>query len=107
MVGVLFDKGDNNGFTRSPWQHLPSSAGEPQTINSVRLNAEDLLPGNRDYYHCRGSLTTPHCSEGMRWFVMKQPRQASSSQIRKFVSTVGKNARPVQAVNRRFVLKTN
>jgi carbonic anhydrase len=106
VVGILFENGVSNDFVSTPWQHMPASTGTPQTINNVTLNAENLLPGNRDYYHYRGSLTTPPCSEGVRWFVMKSPRTVSSSQISKFVSTVGNNARPVQAVNSRFILTT-
>jgi carbonic anhydrase len=43
-----------------------------------------MLPKDRDYYRFNGSLTTPPCSEGGRWFVIKRPATASEGQIEQF-----------------------
>lgn len=106
VVGVLFEQGEKNNFINSLWRHMPASAGAATTYESVVLNVRNLLPRNRGYFHYRGLLTTPPCSEGVRWFVMQSPRQVSASQVSKFKSVIGKNARPVQSVNNRFVLKS-
>ena len=71
------------------------------------INPHDLLPANQSFYHFKGSLTTPPCSEGVNWFVMKDPVAVSKSQVKQFLSIVGENARPVQAANGRFVLSKN
>jgi len=44
-------------------------------------------------------------SERLRWFVMRNPVEVSSSQIAKFLSVINENARPVQQINARFLLK--
>jgi carbonic anhydrase len=54
-----------------------------------------------------GSLTTPPCSEIVSWFVLKNSVTASDQQVAKFSKLIGENARPVQAQDRRFVLKND
>jgi carbonic anhydrase len=50
-----------------------------------------------------GSLTTPPCSEGVLWMVLKQPVQLSKSQFRLFTQLYPNNARPIQPLNGRPV----
>jgi carbonic anhydrase len=65
-----------------------------------------LLPHNRDYYRFSGSLTTPPCTEGVRWFVMKSAVASSDDQIAKFRSILhDANNRPTQPLNARVVLR--
>jgi len=65
-----------------------------------------MLPSDRDYYRFDGSLTTPPCTEGVLWLVLKQPVIASKPQIDQFTKVMGHpNNRPVQPVNARKVLK--
>ena len=53
-----------------------------------------------------GSLTTPPCSEGVRWFVLKRPAKASSGQLKVVSDTLGQpNNRPVQPLGARVVLR--
>ncbi|EMQ2878157.1 carbonic anhydrase family protein, partial [Vibrio navarrensis] len=58
----------------------------------------------QDYYRFNGSLTTPPCSEGVRWFVLKQASELSSSQTEQLMSVMGHNNRPLQPLNARTVL---
>jgi carbonic anhydrase len=59
-----------------------------------------------DYYRFNGSLTTPPCSEGVRWLVMKAPVPASREQIEAFAHVIHHaNNRPIQPVNARPVLQ--
>ena len=65
-----------------------------------------LLPKERDYYRFNGLLTTPPCSEGVRWFVMKKPVAASKAQIEQFSNAVGfANNRHIQPANAGAVLR--
>jgi carbonic anhydrase len=50
-----------------------------------------------------GSLTTPPCTEGVLWMVMKQPLQVSPDQISIFSRLYRNNARPVQPSNGRLI----
>jgi carbonic anhydrase len=73
---------------------------------SPPVSAAALFPANSSYYRYNGSLTTPPCSEGVAWFVMKQNVTASREQIEKFAHTIHHpNNRPVQPVNARVLLK--
>ncbi len=63
-----------------------------------------LLPKEKQYYRFNGSLTTPPCSEGVRWLVLKQPLTLSTSQFERFEQRMGHNNRPIQPVNARMVL---
>jgi len=104
VVGVLLKEGAQNTFLRKLWSNMPMQTDGVHEVSGMSVNAEELLPDNRASYHYRGSLTTPPCSEGVRWFVMRNPVELSSSQISKFLSVVNENARPVQPLNSRFLL---
>ena len=69
------------------------------------IEETDLLPPTRNYYVYGGSLTTPPCSEGVKWIVLKTPIEASAAQIATFQKRVGSaNNRPVQEHNARLIL---
>jgi carbonic anhydrase len=54
-----------------------------------------------------GSMTTPPCSEGVLWMVMKQPVEASPAQMAIFSRLYPLNARPIQASSGRVVKESN
>jgi carbonic anhydrase len=54
-----------------------------------------------------GSLTTPPCSEGVLWLVLKQPVPVSPEQSALFARLYPMNARPVQAGAGRIVKESN
>ncbi|MCG6971030.1 MAG: carbonic anhydrase family protein [Gammaproteobacteria bacterium] len=104
VVGVFFKQGKPNPELEKLWRQLPEKAGEKKRLSGIHLSAADLLPKNKSYTHFNGSLTTPPCSEGVNWFVINQPLEASAEQIARFAKIIGNNARPVQALNHRFIL---
>ena len=106
VVGVFLKAGKDNAVLAKAWEHMPSHAGHKEQVASVSLNAADLLPADRSYNRFNGSLTTPPCSEGVKWFVMKQPIEVSAAQVQAFAKVIGHNARPVQPLNDRFVLSS-
>ena len=73
---------------------------------SVSLDPGELLPPTTDFYRYNGSLTTPPCTEGVRWFVFKEPQTIAKEQVEAFARIMGgENNRPVQPVNARPVLQ--
>jgi len=72
-------------------------------VPTVRLNPQDLLPRGTRYYHYSGSLTTPPCSEGVAWFVMKTPIEVSATQVEQCTAAMHHNARPAQSLHDRVV----
>ncbi|MEN3802364.1 carbonic anhydrase family protein [Aeromonas veronii] len=105
VVAVMFEAGKANPALAAAWGELPAKVGEIHTLKAP-FSAEQLLPENRDYYRFSGSLTTPPCSEGVRWLVMKQPVEVSQAQIDAFKAVMHHpNNRPVQPLNGRVVLQ--
>ncbi len=105
VVAIMFSQGADNPLLRRLWEHVPANKGDKQPL-PAGLNASALLPSSRDHFAFNGSLTTPPCSEGVRWLVIKQPASASKAQIERFSGAVGEaNNRPVQPLNARTVLR--
>jgi carbonic anhydrase len=105
VLAVMFVKGKENKALAQAWAQMPHQAGGPRDSEG-RISAADLLPANHGYYRFNGSLTTPPCSEGVRWLVMKHPVTASAEQIEAFEHVMHHpNNRPVQPVNARTVLE--
>jgi carbonic anhydrase len=62
-----------------------------------------MLPKNLGYYAFAGSLTTPPCSEGVSWMVLKNQITLGPQQIQAFRKMFPLNARPLQALNGREI----
>lgn len=104
VVAVLFQLGDDNRALAMLWDQLPQVGNSD--ILAAQVKATDLLPEDRDYYRFNGSLTTPPCSQGVIWLVMKQALPVSGAQVEKFTTLMGgPNNRPVQPLNARMVLQ--
>ncbi|NIC04845.1 carbonic anhydrase [Billgrantia bachuensis] len=105
VVAVMVTEGEANDALAAAWAQMPEK-GETVALTSD-ISPLGILPSVRDYYRFNGSLTTPPCSEGVRWLVMKQPITASEEQIEQFLDVMDHhhNNRPVQEVNARPVLE--
>jgi carbonic anhydrase len=104
VVGVLHGAGEENGALAPIWAALPKSTEEKQQLASFDLLS--VLPRERRLFRYAGSLTTPPCSEGVRWQVMQTPTSISPAQVQAFLGLFkGGNARPVQPLKARDVVK--
>ena len=105
VIAVMFKAGDKNAELEKAWAHMPEKADEKGEL-PLSVDANILLPHDQDYYRFNGSLTTPPCSEGVWWLVMKYFQTASKEQIAKFANTMHHpNNRPLQPLNARAILK--
>jgi len=103
VTGVFIRPGAANAALKTLFDSMPSKEGPEVRIDSM-IDASAVLPKSGGYFRYMGSLTTPPCSEGLTWTVYKEPVEASADQIRKFAALFPKNARPVQKLNRRFLI---
>ena len=104
VVALMIEQGSENKELKEAWRKMPNTISA-SALNTL-INAASIVPGNQAYYRFNGSLTTPPCSEGVTWLVMKQAIMVSKEQIDKFSHVVHHpNNRPVQAINARTVLK--
>jgi len=106
VVAVLIQPGKTNPAWAPIFAHLPR-VGEQVTVDGLSLDLPALLPAKKGYYSFEGSLTTPPCSEGVRWMVLKEPVKLSPQQIKAFRQTYNANARPLQPLNGRVVKESN
>lgn len=104
VVALLFTEGESNVELSEIWSQLPSEAGETLALKKS-VNVAAFLTKGLDYYRFDGSLTTPPCSEGVRWLVLKQPLTVSLEQVKQFNTLIGDNNRPVQPLNARLVIQ--
>jgi carbonic anhydrase len=103
VVAVPLAAGAINPMVALLWNNLPARKGTEVEVQGVQVDAADLLPADRAYYTFTGSLTTPPCSEGVTWFVLKHPSTLSAGEIGRFAHEYPMNARPVQPLNGRVV----
>ena len=106
VVAVLLDKGHDNPTIRTIWENIPKQK-EVELVVPATIDAAVLLPRNRGYYTYEGSLTTPPCSEGVHWFVLKSPMTLTGDEITAFARIYPMNARPTQPLNGRKIEGTH
>jgi carbonic anhydrase len=105
VVAVMFEEGSANPGLKKAWPGMPKHPGEKHELSET-VAADDILPNDRDYYRFNGSLTTPPCSEGVYWLVMKNVATASKEQIDAFSHVLNEpNNRRLQAKNARIILQ--
>ncbi|WP_424411413.1 carbonic anhydrase [Pasteurella sp. PK-2025] len=105
VLGVLYTLSGENKRLAPIWQHLPQKTGEKYRLTTA-FNPAKLIPKKRDYYRFSGSLTTPPCSEGVSWLVLKHYDTISQPQVNAFSTLMhGHNNRPVQPINARVIVK--
>ncbi len=103
VIGVLFQEGEVNPFLSTFIDALPAKA-ETDTAAGIKFSLASLFPADMTYFRYAGSLTTPPCTEGVVWTVLKTPVTASKEQLEKMASMMPKeNARPVQPLGDRTI----
>lgn len=110
VIGVLMQFGETHPILDQAGNWIEHKLGhripiEGEDIRSgLVLNIKDLLPKNTShFYSYHGSLTTPPCSEGVQWIILKEPLEVSEQQVQRFVNTIGHNARPIQLPSGRLI----
>lgn len=98
VVALMVRIGESGLIDRVP---RPTEVNDMKSAGNI--NPADLLPGNKNHYAFTGSLTTPPCSEGVNWFVMKQPVEATNATVAEFYSILGANNRPINPRNGRQI----
>jgi carbonic anhydrase len=106
VVAVLLERGSAQAVVQTVWNNLPLEKGDEVTAKGA-LDLNALLPSDRRYYTYMGSLTTPPCSEGVLWMVMKSPVEISPEQLAIFSRLYPMNARPIQASSGRLIKESN
>ena len=93
-VRLRSDANTANAVLATLWRSLPTQVDQKESVDSI--DAGGMLPADRGYWTYMGSLTTPPCTEGVRWFVMEQELAISPEQLRQFAQLYKINSRPLQ-----------
>jgi carbonic anhydrase len=101
VLGVLLQEGNENPGIKTLWSHAPSKEGPEVAPDNVAFNPTNLLPREMEFYHFDGSLTTPPCTEKVKFYILKTQVNIGKEQITQFPFKM--NARPVQPLNERKI----
>ena len=113
VVGISFDIGAASPLlSQLRWDNLPALQQGDRVVTAA-LDLSNLINwSSTNYVTYEGSLTTPPCSEGVRWVVVTDVQTMSQEQLDKLKTAFGEGskttgiigtARPVQALNGRTV----
>ncbi|BCD61541.1 carbonic anhydrase [Nitratiruptor sp. YY08-26] len=104
VIALMFKEGEKNRALEKVLTYLDPKVGHKQPLKEM-FNPGDFFPKKLDYYRYDGSFTTPPCTEGVRWIVLKNSVEASKEQIAKMHKIMGSNNRPTQPLHARVILK--
>ena len=101
VLGVLLQEGNENPGIKTLWSHAPSKEGPEVAPDNVAFNPANLLPREMEFYHYDGSLTTPPCTEKVKFYILKTQVNIGKEQITQFPFKM--TARPVQPLYERKI----
>jgi carbonic anhydrase len=101
VIGVMLNEGKDSAAIKTLWANLPPKEMEEYLPAKVTFNPGSMLPKELAFYNYEGSLTTPPCTEGVQFYILKSPMELSKQQVAKFPFKL--NARPVQSLNGRKI----
>ncbi|MFT5532731.1 MAG: carbonic anhydrase [Burkholderiaceae bacterium] len=106
IVAAMITEGAPNSLIQIIWNNLPLEKNDATSPTMV-IDMNQMLPVRREYYTYMGSMTTPPCTEGVLWLVMKEPIQLSAQQMAIFARLYPMNARPIQVGGGRLIKESN
>ena len=104
VVAVMFKDGKANPILEKIWNKFPLEENKAVSIDLSSTDIKSIMPSNKEYYKFMGSLTTPPCSESVKWNVYKTEMTISQEQVKEFYDVFGHtNNRPLQNTNNRTI----
>jgi len=105
VLAVLVKLGEQNPHIQKLWDTFPEEIDRFLIHKKKKITAENFLPDSKSYYHYTGSLTTPPCTENVTWLILEEPIEISREQLEYFQNFIDHNARPIQKLHHRVIIK--
>jgi carbonic anhydrase len=102
VVGVMYEVGESKSL-EPVWSKWPAKVDAAVKLKKP-FDPTTLLPESRTVVSYSGSLTTPPCTEGVMWNVMRRTRVVTQKQLDVLHTHYPKNARPVMPRGERVLL---
>jgi carbonic anhydrase len=97
VIGVFLRRGATSGALAPIFAELPDIVAENVKYEiDGTFNPASFLPRRADHSRYTGSLTTPPCTEGVKWVLMTQPVEVSDEDFAQFAAQINFNARYTQ-----------
>jgi carbonic anhydrase len=103
VIGVFLREGEANAALAAAFEEFNTDK-ETRALAGITFDPNGVLPEIRSFFRFPGSLTTPPCSEGVRWVFMSEPVDISAEQVAMYTDLYGNTARPVQPTGDREIL---
>jgi carbonic anhydrase len=106
VLGAFARVGGPNRLLEALVEAMPRQEGKTLALGRS-VNALDLLPpqpATERRWSYEGSLTTPPCTEGVRWTVFERPIEVSARQLSELTSVYSGTNRPLQSRGGRVLL---
>ncbi len=104
VATLMIEEGAQNKEFSSIWEELPSEKTEKEVMMNEKINLAGLLAKKSSTaFHYSGSLTTPPCSEDVKWIIFEETIEMSKEQIEAFKQIFPNNNRPIQLLNEREI----
>ncbi|MFG6150179.1 carbonic anhydrase [Halobacillus sp. B23F22_1] len=105
VLGIMIEEGEENSTLSYLWDQLPLEETEEDVTIEEPVDLQALLPEDQTNFQYEGSLTTPPCTEEVKWMVFEEPIEMSEEQIQEFKEIYHKNHRPEQPLEGREIIK--
>ncbi|KAG6520577.1 hypothetical protein ZIOFF_017634 [Zingiber officinale] len=82
VVGILYTIGRHDPFLSNIERQIQMIADKHEAEEAVGMvDPRHIRRGSRKYYRYMGSLTTPPCTEGVVWSIVKKVRTVTREQV--------------------------
>jgi carbonic anhydrase len=102
VIGVLYDAGAESKLLSEVWARWPHKAGGADRLRKP-FDPSGLLPETRTVFRYTGSLTTPPCTEGVMWNVMRRAMTDSKPHLDEVARHDPHSARDLQPPGERKI----
>ena len=105
IVALMVMQGNPDRTLNKILQQMPTKIGETVQLADNTLRNIEMKKKFANYTQYSGSITSPPCTEGVRWYILQQALSLSAEQQKQFQDIMSASNRPIQNINARLIFK--